>query len=523
MILTSPTPKPSDPYFYDPAAAEHAVEFFERYLRHHKGKWAGHPFRLLDWQKRDIIRPLFGWRRSDGTRMYRTAYVEIPRKNGKSTLAAGIALDLLTADSEWGAEVYSAAADKEQARLVFDTAKAMRGASPALRKRTEEFRSAITYPKLGGTYKVISADAPTKHGVNAHGIVFDELHAQRNRDLWDVLTTSTGSREQPLTFVITTAGFDRKSICWEQHEYAEKVAKGIIEDYSTFVYIAFAPFDADWTDEATWRDANPSLGVTISLDYLRRECKKAQHTPAYQNTFRRLHLNQWTQAETRAIDLRAWDATAGLVDPLALKGHTCYGGLDLASTTDLAAFVLVFPDDATPRGYDVLPHFFIPADNIEERERRDKVPYSAWAREGLLTATPGNVIDFEFIEKVAERASHAYRIREVAYDPFNAAYIAQRLQDKYRLRVVPISQTFAKMSPPTKELLTLVASARIRHGGHPVLRWNADNLVVREDASGYIRPDRERSTEKIDGIVALIMGLGRAALVKERSQWRVIA
>jgi phage terminase large subunit-like protein len=498
-------------FYFDERAAVVACNFFERLLHHSKGEWSGRPFTLLDWQKRDIIRPLFGWKRkSDGTRRYRTAYIEIPRKNGKSTLSAGIALCLLYADGEPAAEVYSAAADRDQASIVFDEAKRMVDASPELSKRSGVFKRSIFVNETLSSYKVLSADAPTKHGLNASGIIFDELHAQPNRDLWDVLTTSTGARRQPLTVAITTAGYDRQSICFEQHEYARQVLAGIIDDPSYFAYIAAADEKDDWTAPATWRKSNPSLGHTVKLDYLEQECRKAQASPAYQNTFRRLHLNQWTQQETRWLDISAWDRCADPFDAKLLDGAQCYGGLDLASSSDIASFVLCFPNESgEDELYTLLPFFWIPADNMVERARRDRVPYDAWVRDGLVRATPGNVIDYGFIVRDIAAMSEQYNIKEIAFDRWGAFQVSQQL-DGAGLTMIGFGQGFNSMSPPSKDLLRLVMDGKLRHGGNAVLRWMADNVVVTTDPAGNIKPNKQKSREKIDGIVASIMALDRA-------------
>ncbi len=496
-------------FHFDERAAKVAVNFFEKLLVHSKGEWAGLPFKLQDWQRDDVIRPLFGWKRADGTRRYRTAYIEIPRKNGKSTLCAGIALYLVFADGEPGAEVFSAAADRDQAAIVFDEAKAMVQASPHLARRSEAYKRSIVVQAAHSVYRVLSADAFTKHGLNPSGIVFDELHAQPNRDLWDVLKTGAGARRQPLMVAITTAGYDRNSICWEQHEYARQVLAGVIDDPSYFAYIAAAEPEDDWQDPAVWAKANPSLGVTVKPDFLASEAALAAQTPAYQNTFRRLYLNQWTQQETRWLDLAKWDVCGEVFDPAALKGAPCYAGLDLASTTDIAALVLVFLDDSDPANFFVLPHFFIPGDNIAERVRRDRVPYDVWVRQGLITATEGNVIDYKAILTKLDELARAFDIRELAYDRWGATKLIQDIGEQ-GLEVVPFGQGFASMSAPTKELLNLVLSGRLHHGGNPVLRWMADNMVVRTDPAGNIKPDKGKSTEKIDGMVALVMAIDRA-------------
>jgi phage terminase large subunit-like protein len=493
-------------FWYDEKAAARAVNFFEKYLTHTKGRWAGTPFILQDWQRKEIIEPLFGWKRRDNTRKYRQAYIEIPRKNGKSTLAAGIGLYLLFADNEPGAEIYSAAADRDQAAIVFEQAKAMVESNSQLSKRAQIYKRSIVVPATRSSYKVISAEAYTKHGLNAHGIVFDELHAQTSRELYDVLNTSTGARTQPLMVMITTAGYDRTSICWEMHEYSRQIQKGVVEDPSFFVYLASADEEDDWTSPKIWQKANPGLNVTIGMDYLKQECDKAKQVPAYQNTFRRLHLNQWTNQDERWLDLLAWDACDYPIPDLT--GRPCYAGLDMASTTDIAAFVMVFPpqDDGY---YYVIPRFYVPRENIVERGLRDRVPYDAWARDGLITATEGNVIDYATIQADIEALNTQYHIQEIAFDRWGAIQISQNL-DAMGFTLVPFGQGFTSMSGPSKELLRLILDQKIAHGGNPVLRWMADNVVVKQDPAGNVKPDKSKSREKIDGIVALIMGLDRA-------------
>lgn len=499
-------------FYFDPRAAEMAVMFFENYLVHSKGEWAGQPFKLQKWQADEVIRPLFGWKRkSDNTRRFRRAYLELPRKNGKSTMSSGIALYLLFADNEPGAEVYSAAADRDQAAIVFDEAKKMVQASPALDKRAQVLKNSVLYERTNSVYRVLSSDVPTKHGLNVHGVVFDELHAQPNRDLFDVLTTGTGSRRQPMVVMITTAGWNRESICWEQHDYARKVLKGIIDDPEYFAFIAAADEKDDWMDPAVWAKANPSLGVTIKPDYLEAEAKRASMTPAYQNSFRRLHLNQWTQQETRWMPIEKWDKCDLVLDLNLLKNAECYGGLDLSSTSDLASFVLDFPSEPGDERelHQVLARFWIPEENMIERARKDRVPYDAWVRDGLIKTTPGNTIDYGFIVKEIIELSEIYNIREIAFDRWGAFQVSQQLEGA-GLTMVGFGQGYQSMSFPTKELLRIVLDEKLAHGGHPVMRWMADNMVVTMDPAGNIKPDKKKSREKIDGIVALIMALDRA-------------
>lgn len=458
------------------------------------------------WQRK-IVRDIFGTLLPDGTRQYRKAYIEIPRKNGKSELAAAIALDLLWIDGEPGAEIYGAAADRDQASIVFNVAASMIWQEPRLQELCKIYESTkrIALPNQDSFYRVLSADHKTKHGFNAHGVIFDELHAQPNRHLYDVLTTSGGTRTQPLTFIITTAGFDRNSICWELHEHARQIIEGIIEDPTFYAVIYAAPEDADWEDEKVWYRCNPALGSFRSIKEMRDAYVYAKQAPAFQNTFRRLYLNQWTSQEERALDMKDWDASAGEVYEEDLKGEIAYAGLDLAQTIDIAAMVLVFPDGEDC--YDVLPVFWIPEDTVKKRSGR--VSYDAWVEQGLIRTTPGNVIDYRWVRKDINELGEEYFIKEIAYDPFNATEIVQYLEDD-GFTMIPFRQGYISINMPTKEFLKLIVSKRIRHGGHPILRWMADNLVIKQDPAGNFKPDKEKSTEKIDGIVAAIMGLDRA-------------
>lgn len=487
--------------------AGRAVKFIAN-LKHHKGEWAGMPFILEPWQRDNIIIPLFGTLNPDGTRQYRYCYIELPRKNGKSTLAAAIALALLFVDGEMGAEIYSAANDRIQASLVFDEAAEMVKQAPALMKRSRilDSQKRIIYYRTRSFYRAISAENYTKYGFNAHGIIYDELHAAPDRELWDVLTTATGSRRQPLIVAITTAGYDRNSICYEQHDYALKVLNGIIDDPTFLPVIYSAPEDADWKDEKVWYNCNPALNVFRSLKEMRTLAAKAKETPALEMTFRRLYLNQWTSSAERWLPMDKWDACGKAINKNNLKGRVCYGGLDLSATTDLTALSMVFPDGDK---YEVLPHFWIPKDTMLKKEHRDRVPYSLWVKQGYITATEGNVIDYKYIVKTLKDYRDIYEIKEIAFDRWGATKLVQELQDE-GFTVVPFGQGFASMSPPTKELMNLVLSRKIIHGGNPVLRWNVDNLVVNQDPAGNLKPDKVKSTNRIDGVVATIMAIDRA-------------
>lgn len=487
--------------------AEEVREFFDRFLRHSKGQFAGKPFTLLDWQWNDLIAPLFAWIRPDGRRRFQRCYLEVAKKNGKSTILAGLALFLLVADGESGAEVYSAAADREQASIIFNESAFMVKQSPlAAHLEIIESRKHISFPRTKSIYKALSSEVFTKEGLNASAILFDELHAQPNRELWDTLRYSTRSRRQPLHISITTAGYDRNSICWEQHDYALKVLDGRIVDPS-FLPVIYAAGEADdWRLPATWRKANPSLGVTVQEETLAADCQEAVDSPAKENTFRRYTLNQWTEQAVRWLAMHKWDACAGTMNAADLLGKPCFAGLDMASTTDITALVLVFP---LPGAYAVLPWFWIPKDSAHERERRAKVPYLLWAKQGLMEMTEGNVCDYDVIRRRIGEIGKQYNIREIAIDRWNSTQLQTQLAGD-GFTVIPFGQGFASMSGPTKEIEKLVLGGKLVHFGNPVLRWMAGNVTVATDAAGNFKPDKEKSTEKIDGIVASIMGLGRA-------------
>ncbi len=495
---------------YDKEAADYAVMFIES-LCHTKGTWAGKKFELIDWQEQ-IIRDLFGVLKENGYRQFNTAYIEIPKKQGKSELAAAVALLLLCGDGEERAEVYGCAADRNQAKIVFDVAVDMVRFSPALSKRVKilESQKKITYLPTNSSYQVLSADVANKHGFNTHGVIFDELHTQPNRKLFDVMLQGSGdARMQPLYFLITTAGNDTNSICYEVHQKALDIQAGRKIDPTFYSVIYGAAEDEDWTDPKVWKKANPSLGITVGLDKVKAACLSAQQNPGEENAFRQLRLNQWVKQSVRWMPMDKWDACAFPVDEDELEGRVCYGGLDLSSTTDITAFVLVFPPGEDDGRYAVLPYFWIPEENMSLRVRRDHVPYDIWKRQGFLMTTEGNVVHYGYIEQFIEKLGERFNIREIAFDRWGAVQMVQNLEGM-GFTVVPFGQGFKDMSPPTKELMKLVLEKRIAHGGHPVLRWMMDNIYIRSDPAGNIKPDKEKSTEKIDGAVATVMALDRA-------------
>jgi len=495
---------------FDEGKAKRTVDFINC-LKHTKGKWRGQPFELLPWQEA-IIRDVFGTVKENGYRQYNTAYVEIPKKNGKSELAAGVALYMTCGDNEWGAEVYGCASDRQQASIVFDVAVDMVEQCPALKKRIKPVMSVkrLVYKPTNSFYQVLSAEAYTKHGLNVHAVIFDELHSQPNRELFDVMTKGSGdARTQPLFFLITTAGTDRHSVCFEQHQKAEDILQGRKIDPTFYPVIYGASDDADWSSEEVWKKANPSLGHTIDIEKVRNAYLSAKDNPAEENIFRQLRLNQWVKQSTRWMQMEKWDACAFPVDERELLGRECYGGLDLSSSIDITAFVLVFPPRNDTEKYIFLPYFWIPEENMIRRVRRDHVPYDVWEKQGFLQTTEGDVIHYGFIENFIDGLGKKFHIKEIAFDRWGAVQMVQNLEG-LGFTVVPFGQGFKDMSPPTKRLMELVLEKNIAHGGHPVLRWMMDNIFVRTDPAGNIKPDKEKSTEKIDGAVATIMGLDRA-------------
>ena len=495
---------------YDTDAADYAVMFIES-LCHTKGTWARKPFELIDWQEQ-IIRDIFGVLKPNGYRQFNTAYIEIPKKQGKSELAAAVALLLTCGDGEERAEVYGCAADRQQASIVFNVAADMVRMCPALSKRVKilDSQKRLIYQPTGSIYQVLSADVGNKHGFNTHGVVFDELHTQPNRKLFDVMTKGSGdARMQPLYFLITTAGNDTKSICYEIHQKAKDIIEERKIDHTFYPVIYGAEESDDWTDPKVWKKANPSLGITVGIDKVKDACESAKQNPGEENSFRQLRLNQWVKQAVRWMPMDKWDKCEFAVSEDDLEGRVCYGGLDLSSTTDITAFVLVFPPEDENDKYIILPYFWIPEDNLDLRVRRDHVPYDVWERQGYLQTTEGNVVHYGYIEKFIESLGERFNIREIAFDRWGAVQMVQNLEGM-GFTVVPFGQGFKDMSPPTKELMKLVLEQHIAHGGHPVLRWMMDNIFIRTDPAGNIKPDKEKSTEKIDGAVATIMALDRA-------------
>ena len=505
---------------YDKKKADRAVTFIEN-LCHTKGKWAGTPFWLLPWQEQ-LIRDIFGIVKPDGNRQFRTAFVEICKKVGKSELAAAVALYLLYADNEPSAEVYGAAADRQQASIVFDVAKQMVEMSPALMKRSKLMGATKRIVNYGnaGYYQVLSAEVGGKHGFSVSGLVFDEIHTQPNRQLYDVLTKgSSDARQNPLHFIITTAGNDRHSIAYELHTKAVDILEGRREDPTFYPVVYGLKDDEDWEDEANWYKVNPSLGYTVDVERLRDAYREAKQNPADEITFKWLRCNMWVSSTVAWIPDAIYMRGNEPIDMASLEGRDCYAGLDLSSTGDITALVLIFPPRDEDEKFVLLPYFWIPEETIPRRVKANSVPYDIWEKQGYIMSTEGNVIHYDFIEKFIMDLSEKYHILEIAVDRWNATHVIQNLEDN-GLTMVPFGQGFASMSAPTKEFYRLLMEGKIIHGGHPVMRWMAGNVVVDTDPAGNIKVTKAKSKEKIDGIVAAIMALDRA--VRHESEGRSV-
>lgn len=494
---------------YDKKKADRAVTFIEN-LCHTKGKWAGTPFWLLPWQEQ-LIRDIFGIVKADGNRQFRTAFVEICKKVGKSELAAAVALYLLYADNEPSAEVYGAAADRQQASIVFDVAKQMVEMSPALMKRSKLMgatKRIVNYSNAG-YYQVLSAEVGGKHGFSVSGLVFDEIHTQPNRQLYDVLTKgSSDARQNPLHFIITTAGNDRHSIAYELHTKAVDILEGRRVDPTFYPVVYGLKDDEDWEDEANWYKVNPSLGYTVDIERLRDAYREAKQNPADEITFKWLRCNMWVSSTVAWIPDAIYMRGNEPIDMDALAGRDCYAGLDLSSTGDITALVLIFPPRDEEEKYVLLPYFWIPEETIPRRVKANSVPYDIWEKQGYIMSTEGNVIHYDFIEKFIMDLSEKYHILEIAVDRWNATQMIQNLEGE-GFTIVPFGQGFSSMSAPTKEFYRLLMEGRIIHGGNPVLRWMAGNVVIDTDPAGNIKVTKAKSKEKIDGIVAAIMALDR--------------
>lgn len=504
---------------FDESRAKRTERFIERFCVHTKGRFAKTPFILAPWQRDGIIRPLFGSVRLDDhlneyVRKYSLAWIELGRKNGKSELLAALALYGLCGDREESAEVYGAACDRDQAALVYAVAKRMVELSPILSQRLTviDSKKRIVDPRTNSFYQVIAADAGGNLGQNPSMILFDEVLTQPNRDLWDALKTAFGTRAQSLMVAATTAGTSGDRFCLEEHEYGERLLAsreaGIDTDPSRFVFMRNTPKDADWRDESTWFYPNPALGDFLNINSLRAEAAEAAQKPQAQNAFRQFRLNQWVSQASRWLDMTLWDEGGEPLDEEALLGERCYGGLDLASTTDFAAWVLVFPTD--DGGYVVRPHFFLPRTMVEKRSKM-KAELEVWEKAGHITVTEGDTIDYDTIEARMFADQERYRLKYFGYDPYNATQLVTHAENG-GLVGIKVPQSTARLNAPAKDIERALGARTLAHGGHPVLRWMADNVQVSKDKDGNIKPSRKDSADKIDGIVAMANGVF-AALV----------
>ena len=503
-------------YYFDAKEAEVASGFFPSALSHVTGKWSGSRFTLAPWQL-EIVEDIFGWKRySDGTRRFRMVDLFLPRKNGKSELISGVALFGLTMDCEPRAEVYSVAGDRGQANIIFETARDMALASEPL-AALRVYEHHIYHPKSNSKYKVLSSESKTKFGFNPHYVLFDELFVQPNARLYDALTTAGGTRAQPLHVNISTAGFDPLTLCGDVWNHAVQVLNGVIEDDELYPVIYSVPEDADWTDEANWALANPALGTFLDLATLRTEFRRARESLEKQNTFRRFRCNQWTQQETRWLDLDVWDRCASDTPEALreeLRARDCFGGLDLSSRVDLTSLALDFPVGGDR--FKSLMFYWCPEASVEARSRKDRVPYDAWVRAGWLRPTPGNVVDYEFIRRDVNELAKEFRLRQLGIDEWNSTQIGTQLRADLGATsggeetVVLLRQGFKTLSEPMKEIEKLCIAGMLEHDGSPVMRWNVNNVAPTKDAAGNLKPDKEKSREKIDGVTALVMAHGLA-------------
>lgn len=520
-------------YAFDRKKAELAVAFFHEVLTHVKGEKGGQPFVLEEWQKA-IVANLFGWVDASGFRRYREFMLFVPRKNGKTPWCAGVVLILLMMDNEPGPEIYSAASDTDQADKLFQQVKGMIENEPELDSALRIYKGVgqrqIAYEAINGYYKIISGEYKNKDGQNTHGVIIDELHAQPNRHLVDVLMTSTAARRQPLVGHATTAGYDRTTICYEKYDYAKKVCDGVIKDAQFLPVIYEADPDDDWTSPKTWKKANPNLGVSVKQKYLERECQRALDEPSYENTFKRLHLNIWTEQDRRWIQMHRWAQceqpkgglpvlSNGLVDPAALVGRSCYLGVDISSTQDITALVYLFPhafDDGN--GYAVFRRLYCPAERIDRRTKDSGLPYRTWADTGLLTLTDGDYVDQQHVYNDMKADFDRFDVHSIGVDKWNAAWLFAelgKLQDRGGPPFTDFKQSNAHFDEPCRTLERLVGTGLLQHGGDPVMAWMAGNVTIEENSNGQIRPSKKKSTEKIDGITALLMALGRALVADE--------
>ncbi len=493
---------------FDLQLATRAMVFIEC-LTLADGQYAGLPFNLSPFQA-FVVGSLFGWLGPDGFRRFRTAYIEIAKGNGKTPLAAGVALYLAVADGEAGAEVYAAAVSRDQAKICFRDIKRFAEASPALSRRLEINEQNVAYPAMGSYIRPVSSEGRGLDGKRVHAAVIDELHEHPTSIVVDKMRAGTKQRRQALIFEITNSGYDRHSVCWEHHDYSTKVLQGVVDNDAWFAYVAALDEGDDWlNDPACWIKSNPNLGVSITEKYLQEQVAEARDMPSKRNIVARLLFCVWTEQSSVWLPIELWDKCATPVDLEELAGRDCFGALDLASTADIAAWVLVFPPTAYGDRWHVVPRLFCPADGIRTRSRKDGVPYDRWVDEGHLIATEGNVIDYAFIRAAIHHDAERFRVKRIAFDRWNSTHLVQELQGD-GFEMVGFGQGYASMAAPVREIEKLVRGQELAHGGHPVLRWMVSNIAPSVDPAGNTKFDKGRSGDKIDGAVAMAMALGIA-------------
>lgn len=488
-------------WYFDRKAAIRAIGFIEK-LKHTKGKWAGQRFKLESWQQ-FILWNIFGWMKADGTRRFRYVYVEIARKNGKTALSAGIGLYMLFADGEARPEVYSAATVKDQARICFSDAVEIVKKTD-LKNYLSPYRNSIVYELKGGTMKPLSSDYGTHDGLNPSCGIIDEFHAHKDSGMFDVIKSAFGARRQPLMFIITTAGFNKNGACYAYRSNVIKILQGINEDDSLFGIIYTLDSKEEWDNPKMWIKSNPNLGVSVFPEYLADQVNDAKNRPEAVRNVMTKNVNLWVDAEKTWILDDMWQKCIGTTDIKSLRGCKCWGGLDLSNVSDITAFVLLFHENEK---FQLLPFFWIPEDKMLEKIRKENINYDKWSSLGFVKVTAGNVLDYDFVKADILQIAEIYDLQSTAYDRWNASQTIIDLQNE-GMECSPFGQGYGSMGAPTKEFEKMVLTEKIEHFGNPVLRWMMASTVVKTDPAGNIKPDKEKSSQKIDGIVASIMALG---------------
>lgn len=514
------TPSPGSVHgaVFDPDRVDRVLAALRR-LRHTKGRqFAGKPFVPDPWQTAYVLAPVFGWVRwdedtKDYVRVVSTLYVEVPRKNGKTTLSGGFAMYMTAADGEYGAEVYAVAAAKEQARKTFDPIKTIAQKSPDLSPYVKCLADKIVHHSSGSFFQVVSSAADLLHGSNPHCAVIDELHVHKSGDVLEAIDTGTGARTQPLVVIITTAGSAKKDTAYDaKRHYVEQLCSGVITDSATYGVIWCADESDDPFSEDTWKKANPGYGISPTRSFMERQANKAKNSPVDLASFLRLHLGIRIEESGKYIEMGVWDRNSGLVSEISLSGKTCYGGLDLASTGDVTALTWLFPDGNG--GFDALWRFWLPEAGFEKLCKRTQNRAIEWRSNGWLTVTPGETTDYRYIHDQINKDREKFDVKFIGFDPWNSSQLTLELEEE-GAELVLVRQGYASLSPPLKAVQQVLMSGtvddpKLRSGGNPLARWMIDNLVVTTDTNGNVKPDRRSSRDKIDGVVSLVMAMSCA-------------